>query len=467
MRLTSSAACFFCLLWVFFSNGSALAQPASPDDPAGGYVEVTGRVDDSLPDKLRAAKLAACKEALYRVAPVFVEARSTTSFHELVSSYTYAEALGFISEATPVGPPLSEDKVYSQKYRIRVNRGDLNLELWKKKVDIKFLYDAAERPRLCLAISDSDVAVRGATREETVGSSRSHGGIITYFKRQHPGFVFKDLLLMGKSSDSEPDLVGKLVAESAKNSFDILIYGTTRKIATRGLIPPVDYGSVLPPSRSEKVEWEIDWRVIDVRNDETLFYVHTNDIDQAPAELFRQSLVHWNRTAGDRKLEVSFESPEPPDLAFLVRRLKQVEGVDPESVQMAEFEKGKVRYSVAVTRTLPEIISSLGNVFEKDYKIYSGLPGRVRLKSVVSVEVTITVKGASLSILGLVQSKLESSPDVQSVRRQNFSNGVATLVLKTYTSCDEIGSFLEAIPLHSNRLVTTGLTPSAIELEVK
>jgi hypothetical protein len=476
MKLKTGAFYFLFLRWILLMAGGAAAQPAPSGAASGDYVVVTGRADDSLPDKMEAAKLSACKEALLMVAPVFVEARSVASFHELVSSYNYTEVRGFIEEAVPMGAGTSQDNVYSRKYRIKVNKGDLNLELWKRKVDIKFLYDAAARPRLCLAITDVDSALSGRGGLETAVAQRSHGRIISYFRKQHPDFDFKDLLLLRSSPDMESDLV----AEANKNSFDILIYGTTKKSSARSPRRPYTGGSV-DIGFADTAIWEFDWRVIDVRNRRTLFHVQTPGsggglapaeqdspypaIDQAAAELFRELLVQWSRSATGRKLEVSFESFEPPNPEALVSMLKQVNGLDPESIQLASLDKSAVIYTISVTRTLPEIISSLGKVFQKDYKIYSGDQGRVRLTAVAAIEIAITIKGASLSNLGLIQSKLQASPDIQSVRRQNFNNGVATLLLKTYTSPEEIGKFLEKIL--PNQLIVRGETSSTLDAEVK
>jgi hypothetical protein len=124
-----------------------------------------------------------------------------------------------------------------------------------------------------------------------------------------------------------------------------------------------------------------------------------------------------------------------------------------------------VTYSLGATKNASEIISALKQVFASDYRIYSISPGLVRLTAVTQVEIELTINGASLSILDLIQSKLSSSSGLQSVTLHSFSGGVAKLALKTHAPAREIGVFLET--MLPNQAVVTGVTASTIDLMVK
>jgi hypothetical protein len=478
---------FWILILGLFAAVSGLAQPTGA--VLGEYLSVIGTTAAGNANRAENAQADAYRKALLAVAPVYVEARSSANLNELVSNYTYTEVRGFIEDSQPIGQGYVRDDIYFQPFKIKVNRGDLNLSWLKNKLDLKLLYDQVARPRICLAVEDVDVTEAGETKNPIHFSN----GIVTkYFQSRHKDFAFKDLNLLRNSARQAEDLV----REANNNSFDILIYGTSRYIEKKqpqfriSELREGNPGSIVDKvkakgqsSDSQTWESEIQWQVINVSAKETIFVTQVfpgtgnqapemaglpmkyGPVEHAASQLFRELLVYWNDRALNQKFEITFSFTDAPDTDRLLGKLRAVKGINANSVQLQTFEKSQIVFAVSASRPLAELISGLARGFQNEFKVFSSDKSQIKLSALNAprAEITIRARGISLSEAAGLESELRGLQEIESVRKEPFQNKTATYIVKTVEASEALGLLLEKT---HPKLKVDSVSDSALELHL-
>ncbi len=418
-------------------------------------VAVNGVADDARADKAQAAKLDAFKKAIEQAAGLQVENKDV-AVNNVLSSFTEVTRAGFVEDSTLLGSPKSDGTNYIQAYQIKVRIGEINRELVKGRIDVKFLYDVVSRPRICLAITDEEKNIPEA------GGSASYSGVSSskitqYFLSRNPNFIFKDLALLRKSANESVDYV----REAANNGFDVLILGTTRWMSQLMPPKPSTYNEPgHPPFR--QINNTINWRVIKVATSENIWGIFgekemqllltdsTNKyglINEKAAELFRELLAYWNRSAFREAYEISFESSETKNAPQLQTRLRQVQAVDTDSLRILDSGKVKLTFSVVITGSLSELLSSLATVFKDQYEILSARPGKVELIAVKDKNsiISLKIRNSTLLFARQIREKLPTSEGIRTVEQGPFSQGELTLSITTARPAEYIGEELERL----------------------
>ena len=432
----------------------ASAQSLVPTSDSAGFVQVVGTADNADLNKQDNARFDAYKKALLEVAPVFVESRATANLSTLVSSYNYSEVRGFVEEALPVGEPYSLGNVYFQPYRIKVNKEDLGLEMIKRKIDVKFLYDLVARPRIAIAIEDEVQNPQGQFERDSLNVSRS---VLTkYFKDRHRDFVIAD-------------------REANDNSIEILIEGKTRVSRQTSSSPPRsnDPGRVpVPPT--ENYLLEISWQIKRVSARETLAPIFTNGmlssgtsqarlkfVEEASAAAFRELMAYWNHAALRRTVEISFESRNSVEPEALRAKLQNAASLNRQSLQMDSLNTGRIVFSAELTGTVSQAAQGLSELFANEFEVFLSTPSRIGLRSKEIPEIGLRLDRVSFSELAAIVQSLQKMPSVHGVRRDSFENGAAKLYLKTFLTTDTLG--LELEKLFPGKLRVTGASSSEIQ----
>lgn len=453
-----------CLITVLGLLGLSSGLEAQDSNTLGlppGEVIVTGTADDSLPtrdDKVNAARASAYKRALEEVAPVLVDSRAMANMHTLVSNYQYSEVQGFIEKATALDDGISNGGVFLQRYRIKVNTGDFNLELIKKKVDVKIVYDQVSRPSICLAL---DRESNDITQQ--------------YFHSKNTDFKFFEVSLPGASPRDD----AAYVDEARKYSFDVIVLGETRTVEQQERKRAFTGDSiVLAVSAGPPPLVHVSWRAINVHTRAIIcsvtmarkdnpFLQNTNKFrtvrGEAAAELFRELMSAWNLASRDKSILFSFENYGQADSKDIAAKLATIPGLNRNSIKAGRFTQEKMEFSAAASVTLAEINSALARVFTDQYRVVSANPDRVDLSLVgAPPTITVTINGVSLSELREIESRLRTFDGIRGFKRINYDQNTVRLSVESFKSSEDLGLFLEEAL--KPRLKTRSLQERSLEM---
>ena len=261
-------------------------------------------------------------------------------------------------------------------------------------------------PRICVAVLDQ----WKSKPEDTwrTDSTISVQGITSYFKKQNPSLVFKDLTMLS-SSQMDKDEYVKL---ARKNRFDVLILGTTRSIprpvSHNGPINPWAVAQDDPLLSGPRYSFAVtgEWRIINTSTSEVISTISERfissgneggvdayDFETARTwsseqllrkmipDLFSQTLSWWNQSTSEEKYEVAFHGFQGQSADILEELLSKTEGIKRNSIYLIGAFEGIVEFSVlSESDSKMEFVRNLKKQLGENYQIDGIRSGKITIK---------------------------------------------------------------------------------------
>jgi len=427
-------------------------------------VRVTGMSDAELGDFRRRAKHDAMNRAIAKAAGVQVKSHALASMHSLVAHYSYARSEGFVSAMRSLGPGIVQDGLYYEEYEIEVQQQEINRELVSNGIDVEFLYDLVERPKIAIAL-DEYWKLSEKTEVFQFSNSSSFSRIVKEFKRRHPGFVIRDLSMLRDSVSSEIDYVDL----AQQGQFDVLIAGYT-EVDSRSMENVENMNPWLQSSqnRDSRPVWDVDgrvsWRVIRVGSKEVLFTVSDFDsldnaarltaagnervsadlvmdslLSRACEDLFIELMAQWSRAVLKQQVELVFVHKGNDDPFRVEAKLGKLDAISSQSLLLDQVSADRCSFRFQTGEMSLVLVSILSQTFD-DYQVSSLKSGVIEMRwrdPLHAASVELHIAGLPFGKTNWLQ-RLEGNEGIASVERVKFENGNAVYDVFGDLTADDI-----------------------------
>jgi hypothetical protein len=483
---------------------------AQSSPTSGNLMRVQATGQASLDDIDRAATAFddAFRRALREAANSLIIPGKDSDLDAFLAPLTREQTPTFCVLAEKVGQPALSGRVYQQAAAFTIRTDALNKRLALAAVGVRGLAGLATPPRLFLAIQDSwnpsGEAENGwipdtenssrAQITDTLRSRFSDFQITEERSRFGDGEDRNALLAIARREGAEVMLTGQVRSHQVVSAADQAHSGSSTNggITTSGLSNPLDKLRTLTivntGTRRARIAVELEWRLIDVNNGNTLITINgqRDPASDDPSDfvtarrsakstlvkakvddLWVKLLVAWNQISAERPFTVVFGPlDQDQDAATLAARLRETVGGGAASSVVLRSEPGAPPvFSVTTRLDAAALAATLEAAFTPRWRVARSDGGQLELAPAQGLPRSIQVafSGITFNDIKTVQDGLNGLKGITQARRLPVAEGKILFSVDTTLRNSELGAALEA--LLPGRLKTAASTTDRLEMK--